>query len=105
MRDFSRALRELQVIARKCDWFIALFAPVVVGRSNCLGFGFYLQSFENRSTLHRVQSHSNSQNTRSGEGNPKLCQAREWWNFVLTPSVKLPFSKFLCMLCVMKEFG
>ena len=39
-RDFSRALSELQVIARNCDWFIALFVPVVIGRSNCFGFGF-----------------------------------------------------------------
>ena len=39
-RDFSRASSELQVIARNCDWFIALFAPVVIGRSNCFGFGF-----------------------------------------------------------------
>ena len=38
-RDFSRATSELQVIARNCDWFIALFAPVVIGRS-CFGFGF-----------------------------------------------------------------
>ena len=30
MRDFSRAMSELQVIARNCDWFI-LFAPVVIG--------------------------------------------------------------------------
>ena len=22
-----------------CDWFIALFVPVVIGRSNCFGFG------------------------------------------------------------------
>ena len=39
-RNFSRALRELQIIARNCDWFIALFVPVVIGRSNCFGFGF-----------------------------------------------------------------
>ena len=39
-RHFFRALRELQVISRNCDWFIALFAPVVIGRSDCLGFGF-----------------------------------------------------------------
>ena len=39
-RDFSRALSELQVIARNCDWFIALPARVVIGRSNCFGFGF-----------------------------------------------------------------
>ena len=39
-RDFSRALSKLQVIARNCDWFIALFAPVVIGGSNNLGIGF-----------------------------------------------------------------
>ena len=38
-RHFSRALSELQVISRNCDWFIALFAPAVIGRSN-FGFGF-----------------------------------------------------------------
>ena len=38
--DFSCASSELQVIARNCDWFIALPAPVVIGRSNCFGFGF-----------------------------------------------------------------
>ena len=47
-RDFSRASSELQVIARNCDWFIALSAPVVIGRSNCFGLVFR-QSFENRS--------------------------------------------------------
>mgnify|MGYP000536098991 CR=1 FL=1 len=30
----------LQVIARSCDWLIALPAPVVIGRSDCFGFGF-----------------------------------------------------------------
>ena len=39
-RDFSRASSELQLLARNCDWFIALPAPVVIGRSNCFGFGF-----------------------------------------------------------------
>ena len=39
-RDFSRALSELQVIARKFDWFIALFSPVVIGRSNYFGIVF-----------------------------------------------------------------
>ena len=38
--DFSRASSELQIIARNCDWFIALSAPVVIGRSNRFGFGF-----------------------------------------------------------------
>ena len=39
-RDFSRSLSELQVIATNCDWFIALFDPVVIGRSNWFDFGF-----------------------------------------------------------------
>ena len=39
-RDFSRALSELQIFAWNCDWFIALLAPVVIGRSNCFVFGF-----------------------------------------------------------------
>ena len=38
--NFFRALSKLQVIARNSDWFIALFAPVVIGRSNNFGFGF-----------------------------------------------------------------
>ena len=32
-RDFSRALSKFQIIARNCDWFIALFVPVVIGRA------------------------------------------------------------------------
>ena len=39
-RNFSRASSELQVIARNCDWFMALFVPVLIGRSNCFAFGF-----------------------------------------------------------------
>ena len=39
-RDSSRALSELQVVARYCDWFNALFAPVVIGRSSYFGFSF-----------------------------------------------------------------
>ena len=30
----------LQEIAWNCDWFIALAAPVVIGRINCFCFGF-----------------------------------------------------------------
>ena len=48
-RDFSRALNKLQVIARNCDWFIALFAPVVVGRGNFALVLVFRKSFENRS--------------------------------------------------------
>ena len=39
-RDFSSATSELQIIARNCDWFIALFVPVVIGGSYCLRFSF-----------------------------------------------------------------
>ena len=40
-RDFCRTLSELLAIARNCDRFIALFAPVEIGRSSCFGFGFF----------------------------------------------------------------
>lgn len=36
---FSCALRKLEVIAENSDWFIALFAPVVVGWSNYSDIG------------------------------------------------------------------
>ena len=39
---FSRAQRRLHVFALNSDWFIALFAPVVIGQSNhYFGFGVY----------------------------------------------------------------
>ena len=38
--DFSRALSDLQVIARNCDWFILLFSPAVIGWSELLWFWF-----------------------------------------------------------------
>ena len=28
------------MIARNYDWFMELFVPVVIGQSNCFGFGF-----------------------------------------------------------------
>ena len=37
---FSRPLRRLHVIASHFDWLIALFRSVVIGWSNCFGFGF-----------------------------------------------------------------
>ena len=39
-RNFSRALSKLQVIAKSFDWFIALFAPAVIGRGNYFGICF-----------------------------------------------------------------
>ena len=48
--NFSRALSELQVIARNCDWFIALVATVVIGRGNCFGLGLSI-TIENRSKV------------------------------------------------------
>ena len=33
-------LQVVQVIARDFDWFIELFAPVVIGHSNYFGIGF-----------------------------------------------------------------
>ena len=38
---FSRAWRRLHVFALSSDWFIVVSAPVVIGQSNCFGFGFY----------------------------------------------------------------
>ena len=37
---FPRTSSNLKVIARNCDVFIALSAPVVIGRSNSFDFGF-----------------------------------------------------------------
>ena len=39
------------MIARNCNWFIALFVPVVIGRSNISLVLVLRQSFENRSTF------------------------------------------------------
>ena len=39
-RAFSCALSYLQIIARNSDWFIALFAPVVIGQGNYVGIAF-----------------------------------------------------------------
>ena len=53
-RDSARTLSELQVVGRYCDWFIALFAPVVIGRSSYCTLVLVLrQSFENRSIRHQ----------------------------------------------------
>lgn len=37
---FSRALRQLQVVAYSFDWFSVLSASFVIGWSNYYGFGF-----------------------------------------------------------------
>ena len=37
---FSRASRRLHIFDSISDWFIALFASVVIGQSNYFGFGF-----------------------------------------------------------------
>ena len=38
-RDFPHASSELHVISKNPDWFMALFASVVIGRSSYFGFG------------------------------------------------------------------
>ena len=54
-RDFSRALSKLQEIASNSDWFVALFALVVIGRSLItLGF-LFRQSLENHSITHETE--------------------------------------------------
>ena len=58
---FSRAWRRLHVFALNSDWFTALFASVVIGQSNCFGFGFYDTQLKtalrggNKKSLHVVQ--------------------------------------------------
>ena len=39
-RDFSHTLSKFQAIALNSEWFIASFAPVVIGRINYFGNGF-----------------------------------------------------------------
>ena len=39
--DFYRTLNKLEIIACNFDWLIALFAPVVIGRSNDCGIVFF----------------------------------------------------------------
>ena len=39
-RDFPGALSKLKIVARNSDWYIALFAPVVICRSNYFGIAF-----------------------------------------------------------------
>ena len=39
-RDFSHVLGNLEVIAKNSDWFVTLFAPVVIRPSNHFGIGF-----------------------------------------------------------------
>ena len=46
-RDFSRVLSKLQAIARISDWFITLFARVVIGRRNYFGFVFFDSHLKN----------------------------------------------------------
>ena len=38
--NFFHTSSKLYVVARNFDWFIVLFAPVVVGQSNYFGIGF-----------------------------------------------------------------
>ena len=41
MCEFSFALCKSHVIDRNSDWFIALFASVLIGQSNFFGIGFF----------------------------------------------------------------
>ena len=52
--SFFRALSELQVISRNCDWFIALFARVLIGRGDCHGLGFSTVITKN---IHKTKLH------------------------------------------------
>ena len=49
-----RAISKLQVIAWNSDWFIGLFAPVVIGQSNYFGTGFSTVIKKRRSATAKV---------------------------------------------------
>ena len=57
-RDFFRVLSELQVIARNCDWSIAVFAPIVIDRSNPLVLVFrrLFENFSIAGSIHNRQT-------------------------------------------------
>ena len=102
-RDFSRASSKLQVIARNCDWFNALFVPVVIGRSNCFSFGFR-QSFENRSSkLWIVRFLKKLWHYVGGKWNTKICYQATWWvsNFCRKRK-RSNVSSVLCQYCNFK---
>ena len=42
LQAFSRARRLLRVLASSCDWLVVLFISVVIGQSDCFGFGFII---------------------------------------------------------------
>ena len=44
------------MISKNSDWFMALFASVVIGRSTYFGFGFSTVIFEKRSNFSIIQS-------------------------------------------------
>ena len=46
MRDFSCVSSCFKIIARNSDWFIPLFASVVIGRINYFGIGFSIAIWE-----------------------------------------------------------
>ena len=45
-RAFSRAWRWLRIITSNSDWFTELSSSVVIGHSNCFGFGFTTFNFK-----------------------------------------------------------
>ena len=40
-RDVSRAFSKVKVTVMNSDWFIALFAPVVIGRGNNISWSVF----------------------------------------------------------------
>ena len=79
-REFSRALSKWQVIVRNSDWFIPQFVPVVIGRSNYLGFGFSTVIWKPR-YWSKKRSHQCSLN----EGLFKVQPGGIWLPFYLFP--------------------
>ena len=55
MRNFSRPLSKLHGIATNSEWFIVLFAPAMIGRSNYFGICFTIL---NRKSLYWLKRQS-----------------------------------------------
>lgn len=55
-REFSSASRKLRVIALNCNWFVALFAPAVIDRSNCYCISFSTFNWKALYTLPEEQT-------------------------------------------------
>ena len=97
-RVFSRAWRRLHVITSNSDWFTELSASVVIGQSNCLGFGFTTLNCSTVQLSHRqFAAFGGGRRTLSPQQHQTLCYnslihdihyiLHIEWSFFMTPIV------------------